>query len=194
MRSQLAACALIAGCGYPPLPRAGAIPDGAIDDAAVDGAAMATECFQKWLDHTVDISDSTVQEITELSSAGNDRNPWISPDGLRMYFSRDNGTSASSDIYVASRAMKTLPFELPLPLAPVNSIAREGRAWPTPDESMLALSTERNGMLDIDISTRQLAVFLTPSPSHLAMVNATGKLRADPFLSADRKRLYLTIH
>src|ERR1043166_686430 len=163
MRSQLAACALIAGCGYPPLPRAGAIPDGAIDDAAVDGAAMATECFQKWLDHTVDISDSTVQEITELSSAGNDRNPWISPDGLRMYFSRDDGTAASSDIYVASRLAKNLPFVTVLPLSSVNSIAREGRAWPTPDESMLAVSTDRNGMLDIDISTRSGLAFSTPN-------------------------------
>jgi hypothetical protein len=191
---------VLGGCGFH---STGALPsDGRTDDAAADtgpgsgsddAPVMATDCFQSWLDHTVNISDSTVQEVTELSSTGNDRNPWISPDGLRMYFSRDNGNPASSDVYVASRATRSLPFELPLPLAPVNSIAREGRAWPTPDESMLAISTDRTGMLDIDISTRQAAVFLTPNTSHLAMVNASGKLRADPFLSADRKRLYLTI-
>jgi Tol biopolymer transport system component len=202
VRHRIALCVVVGGCGFH---STAALPsDGRTDDTADaagpgsgsdDGPVAATDCFQKWLDHTVELSDSTVQEITELSSPGNgnDRNPWISPDGLRMYFSRDNGNPASSDVYVASRSAKNLPFGTLLPLTPVNSIAREGRAWPTPDEMMLAVSTDRTGALDIDISTRAGAVFLPPNTSHLTMVNASGKLRADPFLSADGQRLYLTI-
>src|SRR5262249_26965683 len=129
VRHCIALCVVLGGCGFH---ASGALPsDGRTDDApgdvgpgsgSDDAPVMATDCFQKWLDHTVEISDSTVGEITELSSPGmgNDRNPWISPDGLRMYFSRDDGTAASSDIYVASRLAKNLPFVTVLPLNSVN--------------------------------------------------------------------------
>jgi hypothetical protein len=188
---------ILGGCGFQSGaasggPRDGG-PDGAID-GAIDGpgSGAPTDCFQHWRDGSVSVSASPVREIMELSSAGSDRNPWVSDDGLRIYFSRELGGPATSDIYLASRRSTADPFGEPAPVASLNSTEREGRVSLTPDELTLVLSTNRTGHLDIHMNTRGSdAPFGAPDPTFMANVNSVGTLRADPFLTADRLRLYL---
>lgn len=208
MRTWLILCVVLGGCGF----RSAATGDGTADggtDAAIDGpgsgsgsdansgsdSGSASGCFVHWLDHSVAIDPATVREVAELSGTGNanERNPWISDDGKRLYFSRDQGTPASADIFSTSRADVTAMFDAPRALTNLNGNGHEGRVWLTPDELTLAISTERDGPLDIEMIARgdMGQTFGSPNRDHLAMVNAVGTQRGDPFLTMDGLRLYL---
>jgi hypothetical protein len=193
---RLALCAVLGGCGFQSHPTASADADpgdaASRGDDAGDGSIAAGDCLPHWLDHTVRISSSSVHEITELSSSGEDRNPWISDDGLRMYFSRDVGLVSLSDIYFTSRASRSLRFTSPGVVIPnLNSDSREGRPSLSSDETVFALSTDRDGHLDIHMTTRLTSGLGVPEAPHLGLVNTIGSQRIDPFLSGDGLRLYL---
>lgn len=182
-------CLMIAACSFQPLKLGGG------SDAAPGDAA--TDCFQAWMDHTVQISSSAVKEISELSIANeNSRNPWISADGLRMYFARDQGTTNTLDIYFTHRDSTAMPFGAPVAMTNLNSPDDEGRAWLTPDELTLVLSSDRGGpTTNILMATRTAgAAFGSPSTGYLTAVNMVGTERNDPFLSPDGLRLYLSVN
>jgi hypothetical protein len=180
---------VLAGCGFRSPASAGGDPG----DAAGDGSGTTADCWAHWMNGSVAIDTSTVQEIAELSSTGQDLAPWISKDGLRIYFSRDGVPLGHGDIYLASRATPTGTFAAATPVVNLNSPNEEGRAWLTSDELAIALATAHDGSLDIHIDTRAAgAPFATPVNTHLAMVNATGSLRLDPFLTEDLRRLYFS--
>ena len=145
------------------------------------------------MDGSVAIDASTVAEITELSSTGHDLEPWISSDGLRIYFSRDLAPAGHGDIYFASRGSPTGMFAAATPVTNLNTGGQEGRAWLTSDELAIALSTTHDGPLNINMNTRAAGQrFGTPDNGHLAMVNATGSQHYDPFLTDDLLRLYFS--
>ncbi|HMG57274.1 MAG TPA: hypothetical protein VK601_27430, partial [Kofleriaceae bacterium] len=128
MLTRLAGTAVVVGCSYPPLP-------------PLDG------CWPQWRDHRVAIDPPTVRELAELSGTGSERNPWLSDDGLRLYFTRDPGPQGMGDVYLASRGSTTEGFGVPAPVVNLNSPAHEHRAALSPDEQTLVLSTERSGAL-----------------------------------------------
>jgi Tol biopolymer transport system component len=144
----------------------------------------------QWREHRVKISDANVHEIVELSSTGDDRNPWISDDGKRIYFSRETGAATGSDIYLALRVSPTSQFTPPLPVANLNSGKREGRPSLTADETILVLSTDRDGPINIELTDTSSGPLGVPGVVHLAEVNKIGTERIDPFLTADGLHLY----
>lgn len=170
--------------------------DGAGDgpgSGAGDGSGATTECWAHWMDGTVAIDASTVKEITELSTDGHDIEPWISPDGLRIYFVRDATSLFQGNVYSASRSSPTGMFTGAAPVTNLNSANDEERAWLTSDELAIALSTAHDGPLNIYMITRAAGdPFGTPVGTHLAMVNAKGTRRFEPFLTDDLLRLYFT--
>ena len=188
---------VLAGCGF----RSPAVSNGGPGDAAVDGpgggsgdgSSAPPGCFGRWLDGSVAIDAMTVKEVTELSSTGLDLEPWVSNSGLHIYFSRDLAPPGHGDIYFASRDTPTGTFGAASPVTNLNTTGQEGRAWLTSDELAIALSTTHDGPLGIDMTTRMAGQqFGTPGSSHLAMVNAQGMGRLDPFLTDDLKRLYFS--
>lgn len=193
---------VLAGCGFQAAASGHGPGDGGPGDAAIDGpgsgagdgSSAATDCWAHWMDGSVAIEPSTVKEITELSSTGQDVAPWISRDGLRMYFSRDGVPLGHGDIYFASRGSPTGAFAAATPVVNLNSPGEEGRVWLTsPDELTIAMSTTHDGPLDIHMNTRAATQpFGTPDNVHLAMVNAAGTQRYDPFLTDDLLRLYFS--
>lgn len=196
MRNRLVLCLVLAGCGFRSAASGG---PGAGSDAAIDAPGDgsgtpgdgAAGCWPHWMDGSVAIDAASVQEITELSAAADDRHPWISDDGLRMYFSRAPLLNGPGDIYLASRDAATGTFGTPKPVVELNSPGDEQRAWLTPDELTVALSTAHDGPLQIHMNTRGAGLpFGTPDARNLAMVNAKGTLHLDPFLTADQLRLY----
>jgi Tol biopolymer transport system component len=196
---RIAGCLVIAACGYPPLPAHGGMDaslDGTAIDGAGDGSSAPSGCFQQWLDHTVSFTGSTIQEIMELSSTGNDRDPWISRDGLRLYFVRNPGSHGLGDIYLARRTSTEVGFAVPGDIANLNTVGQEQRAALTADERMLVLATDHGGVqgrLQIAIATRPDAVspFGSPDQRHLASVNTDAFEHYDPFLTGDGLKLYL---
>lgn len=191
---------VLAGCGF----RSGAASggsDGGPGDAAIDGAgdgagdgsSATPDCWAHWMDGSVAIDAMTVKEITELSSAGHDFAPWISRDGLRIYFSRDLTPPGHGDIYSASRDTPTGMFAPATPVASLNSAGHEGRVWLTSNELAVALATTRDGSPNLDMTARVAGLpFGPPTNGHLAMVNAKGSMRLDPFLTDDLRRLYFS--
>jgi len=103
------------GCGYPALDTLVAPPidapvvttiDGATD-AMIDGGSNGTlGCFDRWLDGTIKFQNA--QPLPKQAKAGDDeRDPWVSSDGLRLYYSSDSGGGSKSDVYLATRASAT---------------------------------------------------------------------------------------
>jgi hypothetical protein len=181
------------------------INDAGVDDAGIDDAGIndmgindapdagSAACLQRWLDHTVDFDPAMVQELTSLSSAGNERDPWISPDGNQMYFARDPGASGGYDLYTATRTA-TSDWSDQGPVFNLNSLDDDEHPALTSDLTTLTLSTNRNGLrFHIVIAIRPSATdsFGSPDERHLANVNADAANHYDPFLSGDGLRLYL---
>ena len=145
---------------------------------------------------------STPRALDNESSGGADeRDPWISNDGLRLYYTfKQTGSGNNSDIYLATRAdnkSTTIfpPGQRQLNLSTTGN--NECRPALTSDEKILVLSTDRgtvNGQFNIAIDTRSDVgqSFGTPDSNHLAAVNGAtlGTDHHDPFLSADGLRLY----
>lgn len=196
-------CAVFSGCGF----RASvADDDGAHADAArdtgtgppggpaIDGAVGAIGCLAHWLDGSVAVS--APKELSTLSTSGSERDPWISSDGLTLYYAGHPLVGGTSEIYRASRLSTTQPFGNAAPQLSLNrSDSDESRAALTPDEKMLVLASNRgNGTkFDIYITTRtDTAVdFGSPDTRHLNNVDAGGDDDFDPFLTPDGLRLYL---
>jgi hypothetical protein len=185
MWARLIGGALIAGCSYPPLPALGNGPD---DD-----------CFAHWMDDSVRLS--VPQELTSLSSSGEDRLPWISADGLRLYFSRNPGEVGGSDLYLATRNPMEQDFTKVSALVNLNTSEYESRAALNDEETRVVFSGNHNtdsGKFQIFTSTRSRQDVPFPVPSVadqtlLTEVNTTPSLidYYDPFLSADGLRLYV---
>lgn len=203
MRCWLVLCVVLGACGFQSPAAGGGTSDaGVTDGPAIDGTGDApgdgpgssgtTDCFQHWMDGSVRIDPSAIQDVTAVSGTGDNRNPWISDDGRRMYFSRDLGTQTQGDIYFTSRATTSQSFGAPTLEPNLSTNGQEGRVWLTPDELTVVQSTDSGGPLDIHMITRAAGdPFGTPDGRHLGAVNLAGAQRFDPFVTANGLRLYL---
>lgn len=140
-----------------------------------------------------EVEASPVPEVdTNLSQSGiNDRAPYLTTDGLRLYFTR---TNTYDDIYVATRSNVLDDFGTPAALSAVNGPSRHDRdPYYVDAESDLYFSSER------DESTRDLyqwdgasTVTLLPKGSTTSYVNMTGIDEERPVLSQDGLILYFS--
>ena len=84
--------------------------------------------------------------MTELSSPisatmmTSERDPWISEDGLRLYFSRSRGIQGGSDIYLATRASLTASFGNPMDLLNLSGSSDDDRPALSGDELTIAIA------------------------------------------------------
>jgi Tol biopolymer transport system component len=202
---RIAFCVVLGGCGFQS--RAGLLSDLPPDgdgsgakppDAGVDGGSSGqTGCFQRWFDGSLALTQ--VKELTALASAGDDRDPWISADGLRLYFGRSPGPHGGSDIFLATRTSTAADFPDGVAVDNLDTPDDESRAALSGDEKLLVFSGTHNtagGNFQLFVSTRGDTNQPFPSPSNpdqalLGSVNTTGDRYFDPFLSRDGLRLYL---
>jgi hypothetical protein len=176
-----------------------AAADPALPDAAGDGAGATTGCLAHWMDGSVVFSAS--QEITALTSTGDDRDPWISTDGLRLYFDRNPGPHGGSDLFLATRASLAVDFTTASALDNLDTSSDEARAALNGDETLVVFSRNNTAVakFQIFVSTRGDAASPFPAPgtadqAPVATVN-TAPLADyfDPFLSADGLRMYVAV-
>jgi len=82
-----------------------------------------------------------------VNTSSNDLDPTISADGLKLYFgSKRPGGYGETDIYVSTRTSKDAPWSPPVNLdTMVNSSAREGAPWISPDGLELYFRSIRSG-------------------------------------------------
>lgn len=215
--AQVVACVGLLGCGFsardpgatngngPPdaPPASTGSPDastgsGGGSGSGSDGGATATGCLAMWMDGSVRFNPPKALD-KQSSKKDSERDPWVSPDGLRLYyaFSRDN---ENTDIYLATRPdnKPTTPFGDGQSQSNLNrDTTNDGRPALTPDEKTLVMSSDRdtegNDQFNILIVTRTdiTQMFATPDDTKtMANVNASNVDHFDPFISADGLHLY----
>lgn len=198
----IAPCMVFSGCGFESRPGAAgddgsSPPDDAevASDAATDAAKDAADtpnCFAQWRDGTV-LLESPIELMKISFNGSNERDPWVSRDGLRLYFAKETFGVTPSDIYLATRTDVSKDFDNAAPLRGVNSDDEESGASLSPDEKLLALA--RGGLAGrfvVYLTVRnEDGVFESPSKDHLGNVNADDINHFDPFLTAAGKKLYL---
>lgn len=133
--------AMLAGCGRISFDaRPGdAGGDGTVDGAMQDGPLMF----------------GTPEELTMLSSAGDEDDPTLTDDELEIYFESNRGGTA--DIYFASRADRMSPWSAPVAVAPLMSAGDEFCPKVSADGLTLYFSSSRPGGMgvgDFQVSAR----------------------------------------
>ena len=138
---------------------------------------------------TLPWTPATQTGLAAVNNGDSQHDPFLSGDGLRLYFAPTNG---AQHLEVAARANTSAAFGSPTVL--INST--QGDADPTlsPDERVLVWGSRRTGGLGSDLwyATRASATgtlgtpILLPSP-----INSTAD-EGDPSLSADGCRLYFS--
>src|SRR5262245_33727648 len=107
-------CAVLGGCGFEArLALDAAVepePDG--DGDVTDDGAAAADCLAQWRAGSVKLSNP--ERLTSLAGAGDERDPWISRDGLTLYFASNR--NATTEIFRAGRLSTAEDFATPLPL------------------------------------------------------------------------------
>jgi hypothetical protein len=170
-------------------------------DAGLGGADGGTggqaDCFQRWFDGAPRLALSQPAELTALASAGNDRDPWLSADGLRLFFDRNPGPHGGNDIVLATRSSPGVDFTTAAAIANLDTSDDELRPALSGDETLLVLSSNHatGGNFQLFAAQRTDSTAPFPSPSGpgsalLANVNIAGDSCFDPFLSRDALRLY----
>jgi Tol biopolymer transport system component len=170
-----------------------------VDDLPDSGPGAQADCFQHWLDGGSHLALSAPQQLAALSSLGNDRDPWISADGRRLYFARDPGLHGKGDIYLATRASPADQFASAGAVDNLDTPDDEGRASLTADETILVFSGNHGttgARFQLFVSKRTDTVLALPSPSVpdqalVASVNTSTDSYFDPFLTTDGLTLYL---
>jgi Tol biopolymer transport system component len=173
---------------------AGAGSDGGSDG----GSSGTTSCLQRWLDGGPGLALSQPTELA-LATTTDDRDPWISADGLRLYFSRNPGQQGGRDIYLATRASTAVDFAGASAVVNLDTQDDESRAALSGDEKMVVFSGNHgtmNNHFQLFVSRRGDPTMPFGSPSGpdqalVASVNTANDDYFDPFLSMDGLRLYL---
>ena len=151
------AVCLTVGCGF-------STPGGGVDagrdrDAPADAppdemvVVPPSACLVKWMDGTVALTNPL--QLTVLGSAFSDRDPFITADDLRLYFSSER--TGGGDVYVASRTSPLQPFGAPVLATDLNTASYDSRVSMTANDLIAVEASDRTGsagFTDLWIATR----------------------------------------
>lgn len=125
--------------------------------------------------------------LTSVNSGTDERAPWLSTDGRRLYFHRP-GSVGDTDLFVAERSALTAEFGTPALVPGVNSTATDEAPFLRPDEDTLFFSSSRGSGTDLYVSNASNGVFA--APTLLAVVNSSVYADTRPVLRRDGLALY----
>ncbi len=95
----------------------------------------------------------TPETVLELQpTAGNSEHPWVTPDGLSIIFNSNRGPSeGSEDLWLATRASTTVPFDAPVNLSEINDEHAAVDPWISPDLRHIVFTYTGPGAVNYDI-------------------------------------------
>jgi Tol biopolymer transport system component len=119
--------------------------------------------------------------------------PRLTPDELTVYFHSNRGTTASNDIYVATRGAKAEAFGTPAAVSGVNTT--EDEFYPTLSPDLLTMyyasSPTAGGNESVYYATRTSLAGAFSGRTSVTGVN-TAALEGQPFLRGDGQELWFT--
>jgi WD40-like Beta Propeller Repeat len=128
--------------------------------------------------------------VPALNSPANEQHPWLSPDGLTVWFTSDRGTTY--DIYVSVRATRQAAWSTPSLVAELSSNALDNAIAVSSDLKTAVIASDRNGsatLRDLFISTRATPTATWGLPSAIVAL-ATAQEETAPAFARGNKVLY----
>jgi Tol biopolymer transport system component len=204
VRTQLVlALSLAAGCGFtagtgaspgedaPPIDASGDVADDTMTDGMVDAAPTST-CLDHWFANTIRFV-SPVQ-IANVNSTSFERDPFLTPDELTLYFSSARTGSTGSDTWVATRTAITAAFGTPVRSTTFSTSGNDTKASITADGLYAVVGSDQaggSGGVDIWETSRGTtgASWGALGRAHVMAVD-TAASDHDPMISASGLHLY----
>jgi WD40-like Beta Propeller Repeat len=148
-----------------------------------------TDCSSAWFAHTIQL---TAGVALPINSTFTDRDPFVTADGLTLYFGSARNGGTGVDIWSASRASVTSEFASPVMVSALDSAVEDTKVSMTQDMLDLTMTSQRNGTVDVFEATRVVATtdFGALSTTTMANVNTFAN-EYDAALDGDGLRLYL---
>jgi len=185
---------VVAGCNFAPAGQAVATGDGgsgsAGSDASHDGVMVdaldpSRDCMPEWQAGSIGFYPPV--ELAELSTPGTERDPFLSPDELTIYYSGELGSN-QLDVLTATRAHVGDRFGTPSVFAPASSPSSDTKMSISIDQlTLVACQYNGSGNFDV-IATRASTSDPWPplSAMHMMMVDGGSNTNAfDPELGSD---------
>jgi Tol biopolymer transport system component len=143
---------------------------------------------------TSDPWDAPVNLGSTVNSSSEEWSPSISADGLELYFASERpGEYGGGDIYVATRATTSDPWDTPVNLEIVNSRTNDTAPSISADGRMLFFQSTRSGgsgSFDIWVTTRETTNAEWSAPVNLGLPVNSSYNDGDPCISADGSILF----
>ncbi len=130
-----------------------------------------------------------VTNLTEINSAGMDHLPWVSADGLSMYFSSDR--AGDLDIHRTQRSSTADPWQAPERVAELNTTAVDNGMTLTADQREIVFASYRLGGSDFFRAVRAPGETAFGAPELLTSIS-TDADDTDPAFSPSGTELYFS--
>ena len=171
-----------------------AVSDSGLSDAATDSGPPPSDSAVPGCDWTsAGWTFSTPVPLTALNSTANDRDPWLSPDALTLYFISSRGGGLGGwDLYSSSRVSRAASWSAPTPVTDLNTSSNDGKVSMLPNGLVAFVDTDRCcglGAMDIWVFTRASTSDPFSAGMPLANVNS-GVSDNNSEVSADGLSLY----
>lgn len=131
---------------------------------------------------------SAAQELTAISTTGDDAGPFLSADGLELYFASD--APGNDNLYVARRTTTTAAFTTAAQITELNTTSPDHEPWVNGTKSFLVwTSTRVSGNDDLWMARRADASATWGTATPITELN-TASTESDPWLSPDETTIY----
>jgi Tol biopolymer transport system component len=104
---------------------------------------------------TVEAPWSTPSPLMSLNSSDDDSAPWMSTDGLTIFFSSTRpGGAGEQDVWRATRATHTTPWSTPEPVSELNGVDYDSDPWLSPDCRTIVYSRLEGSFRNVFMAVR----------------------------------------
>lgn len=189
-------CCAATSCGFSVGGSAAPSGDARPTDVQLDApdAPGPPSCHARWLAGTVTLGTPVAIAAVNMTGA-DDRDPYLSADGLTLYLSSSRG--GNTDIYVATRPTTASTFSAPAKALDLSSLQVDSKLSMTADGMTVVLASDRAGgagSSDLWLANRVDATGQFGTFTRTAFGGLDdGDAQLDPELNTDGTHVYFAI-
>lgn len=126
----------------------------------------------------------------EVNTTADERGASAAEAGTALFFQSDReGAALGMELYLAARNAVGDPWERVVRLVELSSPAAELSPFATEDARVIYFASDRSGVMDLYVATRNASDEAFGAPVALSSINS-GSLDEDPWVSPDGKVIY----